>query len=70
MGGLASLFGVAVSLAIGGVVAAFVGLGALVWIRRRGLDLGPEGPVTATERGGAVERPAMTAPITDVIRPH
>ena len=38
MGGLASAFGVAVSLAIGGVVATIVGLGAFVWIRRSGLD--------------------------------
>jgi MFS family permease len=38
MGGLASAFGVAVSLAIGGVLAVAVGLGSLGWIRRRGLD--------------------------------
>jgi MFS family permease len=38
MGGLASFFGVAISLAIGGVMAAGVGIGSLVWIRRRGLD--------------------------------
>jgi MFS family permease len=41
MGGLASFFGVAVSLAIGGVLSAVVGAGALVWIRRRGLDRRP-----------------------------
>jgi hypothetical protein len=40
MGGLASLFGVAVSLAIGGVLSAVVGAGALVWMRRHGLDRG------------------------------
>jgi hypothetical protein len=40
MGGLASFFGVAVSLAIGGVLSVFVGAGALVWIRRAGLDRG------------------------------
>ena len=38
MGGFASVFGVAISLAIGGVVATIVGLGAFVWIRRAGLD--------------------------------
>ena len=38
MGGFASAFGVAVSLAIGGVLSAVVGLGAFIWIRRRGLD--------------------------------
>ena len=38
MGGLAGAFGVAVSLAIGGVIATIVGLGAFIWIRRAGLD--------------------------------
>ena len=41
MGGLASVFGVAVSLAIGGVLSAAVGIGAFAWIRRRGLDRRP-----------------------------
>ncbi len=41
MGGLASVFGVAVSLAIGGVLSAAVGIGSFVWIRRRGLDRRP-----------------------------
>ena len=43
MGGLASAFGVAVSLAIGGVLRAIQGVGARVrWrVRRRGLDLSP-----------------------------
>ena len=40
MGGLASVFGVAVSLAVGGVLSALVGAGALVWMRRNGLDRG------------------------------
>ena len=40
MGGLASIFGVAVSLAVGGVLSALVGAGALVWMRRNGLDRG------------------------------
>jgi hypothetical protein len=44
MGGLASFFGVAVSLAIGGVLSVFVGAGALVWIRRHGLDRGVRPP--------------------------
>jgi len=38
MGGLASAFGVAVSLAIGGVLAVIVGLGSLAFVRRHGLD--------------------------------
>jgi MFS family permease len=41
MGGLASVFGVAVSLAIGGVLSAVVGIGSFVWIRRHGLDRRP-----------------------------
>jgi MFS family permease len=41
MGGLASVFGVAISLAIGGVLSAAVGIGAFAWIRRRGLDRRP-----------------------------
>ena len=45
MGGLASLFGIAVSLAIGGVLAVGVGVGSLVWIRRHGLDRGALRPV-------------------------
>jgi hypothetical protein len=40
MGGLASVFGVAASLAIGGAVAAVVGLGALAWIRGAASTLG------------------------------
>jgi MFS family permease len=38
MGGLASAVSVAFSLAVGGVLALVVGLGAWVWIRRQGLD--------------------------------
>ena len=41
MGGLASAFSVAISLAIGGILSVVVGLGAFVWIRRRGLDRRP-----------------------------
>ena len=49
MGGLASAFGVAVSLAIGGVLSAVVGIGAFAWIRRAGprspaaVGRGPDG---------------------------
>ena len=49
MGGLASVFGVAVSLAVGGVLSALVGAGALVWMRRNGLDRG----VLRPPRGGS-----------------
>jgi hypothetical protein len=64
MGGFASAFGVAVSLAIGGVAAVAVGLGSLVWIRRRGLDRAIARPVpeavlsaesTATATGGLAQ---------------
>jgi MFS family permease len=55
MGGLASFFGVAVSLAIGGVLSVFVGAGALVWIRRHGLDRGQLRPPEA------VPSPAIVA---------
>jgi MFS family permease len=64
MGGFASAFGVAVSLAIGGVLAVAVGLGSLVWIRRRGLDRAIGRPVpeavlsaetTATATGGLAQ---------------
>jgi MFS family permease len=70
MGGLASVFGVAVSLAIGGVLAAAVGLGALVWIGRRGLDLGPIRPTAQTGWTGASEAPAGSAALPDAIRPR
>jgi len=55
MGGFASAFGVAVSLAIGGVVATIVGLGAFVWIRRSGLD-------RITLRPSSVAVPVVAAP--------
>jgi MFS family permease len=41
MGGIASVFGVAVSLAIGGLLSAAVGIGAFAWIRRHGFDRQP-----------------------------
>jgi hypothetical protein len=55
MGGFASAFGVAISLAIGGVVATIVGLGAFVWIRRSGLD-------RITLRPSSVAIPVVAAP--------
>jgi MFS family permease len=61
MGGLASLFGVAVSLAIGGVVATGIGLGALVWIRRAGLDRVEPRPSVVVEPAPAVPGHARTA---------
>ena len=36
-GGLASAFGVAQAVAVGGAISALVGLGGLAWVRRRGL---------------------------------
>jgi MFS family permease len=60
MGGLASAFGVAISLAIGGVLAVVVGFGSLVWIRRRGLDRAIARPAA----GGALATEAPTAAAT------
>jgi MFS family permease len=70
MGGLASLFGVAVSLAIGGVIATVVGVGALVWIRSRGLDLGPIRPAPDPGWTGATDRGAGNVPLPDAVRPR
>lgn len=39
MGGIASGFGVAVSMAVGGILALIVGLGAFAWTRRHGLEV-------------------------------
>jgi MFS family permease len=50
MGGLASIFGVAISLAIGGLLAIAGGFGALVWIRRLQAD------------GSAADAPGSHAP--------
>jgi MFS family permease len=58
MGGLASLFGIAVSLAIGGVLAVGVGVGSLVWIRRHGLD---RGALRAAQQAPAVARGTAVA---------
>jgi MFS family permease len=69
MGGLASAFGVAVSLAIGGVLAGLVGIGSLIWIRRNGLDRSitrpPAEPTPAGVRG-PVPVPAQTSTQTQV----
>jgi MFS family permease len=60
MGGLASAFGVAISLAIGGVLAVLVGVGSLVWMRHRGLDT-PTALRPVSEIGPASGRgPAVT----------
>ncbi len=64
MGGLASLFGVAVSLAIGGVLSAAVGIGSFIWIRRRGLDRRPlrawsSEPVPAGPLGAGLSSASM-----------
>ena len=68
MGGLASAFGVAVSLAIGGVVATIVGVGAFVWIRRAGLDRITVRPAAATA-APVVRGPAGgPAPLGDAAR--
>jgi MFS family permease len=60
MGGLASAFGIAFSLAVGGVLAAMVGVGSLAWMRRRGLDT-PAALRPVSEIGPASGRgPAVT----------
>ena len=46
MGGIASSLGIVVAMAVGGALSLAVGIGALVWIRRRALDR-PLRPVTA-----------------------
>jgi MFS family permease len=70
MGGLASFFGVAISLVIGGMLSVFVGAGALVWIRRHGLDRGvvgvpqgvPASAVAAGAPGAAGSLPGRARP--------
>ena len=62
MGGFASAFGVAVSLAIGGVIATIVGLGAFVWIRRSGLDRITRGPCPRPRRPPSASRRAPRFP--------
>ena len=60
MGGLASLFGIAVSLAIGGVLSVVVGVGAFVWIRRHGSTAAP--PSVSDAGAGAVAARAWPRP--------
>ncbi|TFG67224.1 MAG: MFS transporter [Thermomicrobiales bacterium] len=60
MGGLASVFGVAISLAIGGALAIGVGLGALVWIRRLGADGSAAGGREPGRRSAASAAPSST----------
>jgi MFS family permease len=67
MGGVASGFGVAVSMAVGGVLAVIVGLGAMVWTRRRGLDV----PVRRRESAGSqVPRPELQGALPGGLRPR
>ena len=64
MGGIASLFGVAVSLAVGGVLCLGIGGGALAWIRRNGRDRIPRQSVlgdAAARTAAARRRPGRHA---------
>ncbi len=73
MGGLASFLSIAISLAIGGLLAVGVGIGALVWIRRLGLDApltrGGTSGTTADRATNAEQRgpPDVAAIIASVI---
>ncbi len=58
MGGIASGLGIAVAMAVGGVLSLAVGVGALLWTRRRGLDR-PIKPMTPAAH--AVANPASLA---------
>ncbi len=67
MGGVASGFGVAISMAFGGVLALVIGLGAMVWTRRRGLDV----PVRRRESAGSqVPRPELQGALPGGLRPR
>jgi len=63
MGGIASLFGIAISLAVGGVLSLAVGGGALAWMRRGGHDRMPRQSVTRAPAPGlsTATGPAATA---------
>ena len=72
MGGIASLFGVAVSLAVGGILSFAIGGGALAWMRRNGRDriprqsvLGDAGrtPALSTATGSAATAGGFAEPI-------
>ena len=56
MGGIASLFGVAISLAVGGLLCLGIGGGALAWMRRNGRDRIPRQSVI----GDAAPTPARS----------
>ncbi|MFL5667796.1 MAG: MFS transporter [Chloroflexota bacterium] len=68
MGGLASALGVAASLAIGGVVATLVGLGAFAWIRRAGLDRVDLRPSAIGAPAGVLGPATVAAPLGKAIR--
>ena len=56
MGGIASLFGIAISLAVGGVLCLAVGGGALAWMRRDGHDRIPRQSVVRDAGDPAARR--------------
>ncbi len=58
MGGIASAVSIAFSLAVGGILALGVGVGAWVWIRRQGLDAR-----LATRTPDLAERPVRTSTV-------
>jgi MFS family permease len=60
MGGIASAAGIAISMAVGGLLSLAIGVGAFVWTRRRGLDR-PIRPTTAAGLAAA-NAPAGAAP--------
>ena len=58
MGAIASGLGIAVAMAVGGVLSLAVGLGAFAWIRRRGLDR----PIRASAAAPAAASGAALGP--------
>ena len=75
MGGIASLFGVAISLAIGGVLCLGIGGGALAWMRRNGADRIPRQSVVgdgvpAPARSAATGPSATAAGFAEPVRPR
>jgi MFS family permease len=69
MGGLASAFGVAISLAIGGILSGIVGVAAFAWIRRRGLDA-PMVREAGVGTSPTVRGPATAAAFADSAPPR
>jgi MFS family permease len=65
MGGIASGFGVAVSMAVGGLLALLVGLGAVVWTRRNGLDAALPRPATVVP---SMARPERSGSLPEGVR--